>query len=129
MTASVNPFEDSAGIHEVFDGPQDSTGSFATQLLDPGYVNDIDLMISPFDDSSDPEVLFEQLVPVGTNKSGISDPQIKTEMIKANQQLVSGVMFNDTLLPMQSVSAPCGFDYSNNGLGTDSIAFGDLLRK
>ena len=129
VTASVNPYEDSAGIHEIFDGPTDSSGSFTTQLLDPGYINDADLMTSPFEDSSDPEILFEQLIPIGGTTAGITDSEMRIEIINANQQLVSGVMFNDTLLPMQSVSAPSGFDYSTNGLGTDSIAFGDLFRK
>ena len=87
---------------------------FAEYVPDSAYTDNDDIRILPFVERTIKEIIFED----------VSDLQIKNYYI-----FNSGVSGSLEGIPTaKSKTKPCGFEYENCVIGTDSLAFGGLLK-
>ncbi len=129
-----------------FDWYEDGIENFGAKLLyqngeektgpvHPGYLTLNDASISPFIESTDWEEIHEK---IQVSDSVAHDPggmqQALLDMAQSEFTRVSGATASthpssvDSLLARDHKSSGAGFTYNNNELGTDSLAFGGLLK-
>jgi len=108
----------------------------------PGYLTQAESTINPFVESSDTEDLRADLHIIDTTYGGTAaeliDPggmQIALKMMSKYEYSradgTTGLMTphsNEDHLPRHHTSSGAGFTFNNNELGTDSLAFGGLLK-
>jgi len=103
--------------------------------MHPGYLTLNESVINPFVESTDWEDLRKELnhsSPAGEDPGGMN--MALHNMAMSELELSSGITVavrphsNNDRLPRHHKSSGAGFTYDNNMLGTDSLAFGGLLK-